>query len=165
MPKIKITKMASAIAQSASRPEHLPAPTPCIKMGAEDLTLAAAEGHVERVQIMLQNGVSPFHSDWEGRTPLHAASAAGHLDVVQVLLEAAPNTARIADPSLRMPLCLAAQNGHISVVSHFVNTGIATVRERSHEWELLHLAAFHGHSELVAWLLENGAQSNKDRRH
>jgi ankyrin repeat protein len=56
---------------------------------------AAQRGHVERVQQLLQMGVSASAADEYGVTPLHEAARNGHTAVVTVLLAAG------ADPNAR----------------------------------------------------------------
>jgi ankyrin repeat protein len=56
---------------------------------------AARRGHVERVQQLLQMGVSARAADEYGVTPLHEAARNGHTKVVAVLLAAG------ADPNAR----------------------------------------------------------------
>ena len=55
-------------------------------VATSELCLAAWEGSVKRVRILVAAGVSPDSADPGGRTALHVAVAEGHTDVVEELL-------------------------------------------------------------------------------
>ena len=57
-----------------------------IKSGAESpIVLAAREGEISIVQLLLQAGDNPNKKDWAGETPLGVASHHNHKEVVQLL--------------------------------------------------------------------------------
>ena len=59
--------------------------------GWSALIYAAKEGHLEVVQLLLQNGAEPNPPDNSSHTALRGASLFGHDEVVQALLEAKAN--------------------------------------------------------------------------
>ncbi|KAJ8127955.1 hypothetical protein O1611_g5681 [Lasiodiplodia mahajangana] len=77
----------------------------------ELLFAAAGEGDTAITQLLLDNGASINHQDYDGHTPLSLAAWIGNEDVVQLLLEygADPN---ITDNEGLTPLQAAIKNGH-----------------------------------------------------
>ena len=49
--------------------------------------LASHYGHLDIVQLLLQNGAAVDHRHNTGLAPIHLASQNGHLDIVQELLD------------------------------------------------------------------------------
>ena len=56
-------------------------------IGSRPLILAAAKGHQEMVELLLDRGAQVNATDYTGWTPLHAAIYGGHAEVVQLLLD------------------------------------------------------------------------------
>ena len=80
-----------------------------------DLNIAAAEGDVDAVESLLQNGVDPDGTDDVGKTAMAMAAMSGQAGVVRLLLEygAAAETGEVGS---RQPLHGAAQGGYADVV-------------------------------------------------
>lgn len=76
-------------------------------VGSRPLILAAAKGHQEMVELLLDRGASVDASDYTGWTPLHAAIYGGHADVVQLLLERGAHYEYAYHWYLASPLALA----------------------------------------------------------
>ena len=53
----------------------------------EQLRLAASNGWVEEVRVLLSEGIDKDCVDGDGWTPLHYAAMNSHVDVVQVLID------------------------------------------------------------------------------
>lgn len=103
--------------------------------------------------------------DDQGRTALHHAAAAGHLEALQLLLELTPEPAEalLADEAGRTPLALAALAGSARCVRALLRTeigGMTVGIEDDAGASPLHLAAGGCFSEVVAALLEAGADAN-----
>ena len=52
------------------------------------MCIAAQEGHVECVRVLLEWGANPTHSDRCGRTPMRVALKSGHASISRLLEEA-----------------------------------------------------------------------------
>ena len=59
------------------------------------LHIAAQNGYLEIVELLLEHGANPNVQDNDGRTPLHYAVENCHVDVARVLLDHG------ADPTIR----------------------------------------------------------------
>ncbi|XP_012723981.2 ankyrin repeat domain-containing protein 50 isoform X1 [Fundulus heteroclitus] len=53
--------------------------------GATALSIAAQEGHVDIVKMLLEKGANPNHIDKYGRSPVKVAGKHGHVTIVQLL--------------------------------------------------------------------------------
>ena len=90
------------------------------------LTIAAQNGHVEVVKILLENHANVDHRDRTGEcTPLIRAARKGNKEVVKLLLK------RNANPNLQSSngnsaLMLAVNNGHVDIVEDLLWAGANT---------------------------------------
>lgn len=130
-------------------------------LGAEALRSAAANGHFEVVELLLDRGadVRLVHHD-DQVTPLHVAAKMGNLDVVKLLLERGANiNAQAKDGS--MPLHRAAFSGYRDIVSLLLDSGAlidATARGGTPLHYILRSASStKAILEILVVLLERGA--------
>jgi len=100
---------------------------------------AAAGGHKDLVQILLDKGVKP-------KTGLIGAAMGGHLDLVQLMLDKGANP--------KMGLMGAAMGGHLNIVKLMFEYG---ANEKD---EALEVASGLGHCDIVQFLLQRGADPN-----
>lgn len=91
---------------------------------------AAEEGHCEVVAWLLEQGAQAYSFDNQGRTPLILASFRGYLEVVRVFTQ------------------------HMDMEPEGLDDG------DNLGWTALHHAARQGHEDVVAWLVERGAQAD-----
>ncbi|KAJ1322975.1 ankyrin repeat domain-containing protein 50 [Microdochium nivale] len=82
--------------------------------GATPLILAAASGHIDIVQMLLQCGADMEARDATGRTPLIGAAIQGHFGTVRALLEVGADSEAV-DSWERMALDCAATTPHKKV--------------------------------------------------
>ncbi|XP_029497434.1 ankyrin repeat domain-containing protein 50-like [Oncorhynchus nerka] len=123
------------------------------------LYLLVLEGHLDMAALIMEKGGVPLESrDGEGRTALHVASWQGNLDAVGLLLShgADPNT---QDGEGRPPLHSVAWRGHVEpgrllLEVRGVNVDLACRQQGA---TALSIAAQEGHANIVAMLLEGGA--------
>ncbi|KAJ8246699.1 hypothetical protein GJAV_G00254410 [Gymnothorax javanicus] len=123
------------------------------------LYLLVLEGRREMAAMLIRKGRAPLESrDSEGRTALHVAAWQGSLEAVGLLLKAGAD-ADARDGEGRPPLHTAAWRGHASVARLLLDSGGASVDRACFQQgaTALCIAAQEGHAELVAVLLERGA--------
>ena len=120
----------------------------CLALGehvsrGDALEGAAAGGHKDLVQILLDKGVSP-------KPGLFGAAMGGHLDLVQLMLDkgAKPN----------MGLRGAAMGGHLNIVKLMFEHG-ADEKDKA-----LASASGFGHCDIVQFLLQRGTDPNDGLR-
>ena len=129
---------------------------------ANELHNEARRGDVEAVRSLLSNGADVFELDNLVGTPLHWAAARGHSEVVRLLLEAGAPIDAIGPTVERFtPLQLAATGGSIAVVEQLLQAGAdLSYGAVDGGGTALHIAAGKGHADVVALLLDVGANSN-----
>lgn len=118
---------------------------------------AAANGHLDVVKLLIENGadVNLKGEAWYG--PLHAAAAKGHIEVVKILLE---NGADVNIFHHNKPLHNAAMNGHIEVAEILLAHGADINAKGTDEASPLHTAVSNNQLAMVKWLLSKGANVN-----
>ncbi|MEW9810211.1 MAG: ankyrin repeat domain-containing protein (plasmid) [Candidatus Symbiodolus clandestinus] len=134
------------------------------------LHFAAEQGHLEMVQLLLNNraDIEARDRNSEGRdnwTPLHLAAKNGHLAVVQELINRGAAVDSL-DRSGSTALQLAAKFNHLKVVQYLVEDRGAdvTVKDKS-GLSIVAWAAKKGHKAMVAYLANQKADINAVDRH
>ncbi|KAF4337488.1 CAMK kinase [Fusarium beomiforme] len=124
--------------------------------GCTPLILAASEGCVNIVEVLLDNGANIEASNLAAYTPLMSAADNGHPSVVSILLERRADV-RSHDHEGRTSLALAARKGHTSTVQFLLSRN-APVHWPNYAGETaLMVAAQFGHTQVVESLLTYGA--------
>jgi ankyrin repeat protein len=137
---------AAALALALSMPAHAGI--------YEDMLVAIKRGSAADVTAILKRGLDPDIVDREGNTLLMLAVRDGNEEILDVLLAARANpNARNAsgDTALR----LAAFRGSLPMVERLVK---ARALVNMPGWTPLIYAAFNGHVDVVAHLLDHGAE-------
>eukprot|EP01104_Vermistella_antarctica_P018357 TRINITY_DN6764_c0_g1_i1.p1 TRINITY_DN6764_c0_g1~~TRINITY_DN6764_c0_g1_i1.p1 ORF type:complete len:1266 (+),score=221.68 TRINITY_DN6764_c0_g1_i1:174-3971(+) len=134
------------------------------------LHLAALDGRIDMIRLLLNFGASVNAKDKNGWTPLHCSAANGHLSTSHRLLGAG------ADPS-------AQTDSGTTPLHYFVRVLVEDEKERSLYFQLLnvmlehkngcgincanasgetplHQACFRGREDAICWLLDNNADVN-----
>lgn len=121
------------------------------------LVIAAENGDMNQLDILLASSNKPDIRDSCRWTPLMKAALNGHLQIVEKLLQHGANP-NLADKGGYTPLHLAASNNHAAIVEHLIKQGaLVDAREHTNGWTPLLWAAKRGHSDSVSKLLELGA--------
>ena len=123
------------------------------------LTTAARNGHLEIVQMLLKNGGGLNKGGISGWISLHHVVAGGHLDVVECLLQKGGNILAKTNLEGKSVLHMAT---HLEMARLLVEQG-ADIHARGYDRSCtpLHVAAGLGQSDIVDYLLNQGADINK----
>ena len=117
------------------------------------LVLAAYSGHTETVRYLVGlPEVDVSHKDNKGFTSLYCAACEKHAAVVEVLIDAGADieTKNYLGRSLQHEACIL---GALSVVRLLVKAGAGVGVTDNQGSTCLYLAAYHGHTETVRYLL------------
>ncbi|XP_033472133.2 uncharacterized protein ankrd50l [Epinephelus lanceolatus] len=125
------------------------------------LYLLVLENRLEKATLLIEKGGVPLESrDSEGRTALHVASWQGLMEMVDLLLKHGAN-ANAQDAEGRPPLHSVAWTGHAEVGRRLLETSGVSIDLACHQRATaLSIAAQEGHANIVAMLLERGANPN-----
>ena len=79
-------------------------------------SVAAANGHLDVVRFLVEQGTDMEKSDKNGWTPLLTATCGDHIEVVRYLLEQGANRDKADSTYGQTSLHLAASYGHLEIV-------------------------------------------------
>ena len=132
--------------------------------GCTPLYWACQEGHIQTVDILLQNGAADSANtpDSYGRTPLSWACETGRVDIVNLLLQnGSADSVNIRGVNGHPPIYHATRCGSIEIVNLLLQNGatesINTAGYGPHGLTPLYWACEMGRLDLVNVLLSNGA--------
>ena len=126
--------------------------------GITPLIVAAGEGQVAAVQLLLDRGADVRANTIVDGTALHAAVSAGQTDVVRLLLKRGAVASAKGMSRSETPLHLCATQGDLNIARMLIDAGapINVRTEQLRETPLMAAAAA-GHADIVRLLLANGA--------
>ncbi|RMJ17991.1 hypothetical protein CDV36_002318 [Fusarium kuroshium] len=135
------------------------------KDGRSPLMMATRMNHVMFVKALLNKGADAKLGDMEGRTALHHAVIQDP-DIVTLLLQYGASSVQ-PDKEKKTPLHLACRLGDLGVVTHLVRGALKSKESinplNEDDRTPLHIAASSGHSAIIEFLLDRGADiSAKD---
>jgi ankyrin repeat protein len=127
-------------------------------LSSSSLHLAAKNGHLMVVIVLLDNGCNIDFVDRDGWTALHYACYSGHESIVLTLIYHGANV-NIMDKNGITPLMIAARNGQhtISEILLFNQADIHATNAKNEN--ALHFAAARGHEMIVQLLVEDGCST------
>ena len=101
---------------------------------------ACEDGHLDAVQLMIEQGTSAWDWDWG----LRAACRGGHMDIIHLMIEKGAN-------AWNWSLRAACQGGHLGIVHMLIEKG-------ANRWDWgLRGACRGGHLNIVHLMMEKGA--------
>ncbi|KAK7066471.1 hypothetical protein SK128_007029 [Halocaridina rubra] len=130
--------------------------------GTTPLILAAANGHVELVRELLEQGAEPNATRHTGTGALFFAAQGGFLDIVNLLLDHGGKINQ-ASKDGGTALIVAAQCGHWDVVQELLRRGADPHSAMKDRATAVFVAAQNGHTSVVRTLLAAGAKANVRR--
>ncbi|OJD18315.1 hypothetical protein AJ78_01628 [Emergomyces pasteurianus Ep9510] len=122
--------------------------------------LAVSLGSLELTKFLCQSGAcvdSPdSDSASEGMRALSIACRSGNLEIAQQLLQfgAQPRILFLGKEYEDSPICIASRMGHAPVVSLLLSNGSSAIEIDEMGWCPILYAAHHGHSQVLAILLQ-----------
>ena len=122
---------------------------------------AAHWNDLELVQLLLGEGADANASNRYGVTPLHQASLVGNPALIEVLVGAGAET-NAAFGTGETPVMTAARTGNVEAIRVLLLNGGSV--DTSEEWRgqtALMWAASEGHTEMAAFLIDQGANVNQ----
>ena len=128
------------------------------RYGDTSLILAARNGHLNVVKLLLSKNPEVNVKNNAGETAIIIPAKKGFLDIVQALVEhgADVNTQQNVGYNA---LLFAALSGKLPVVKYLVEVGRANLQAKTKDCgSPLHNAALNGYLSTVKYLVENGAR-------
>jgi uncharacterized protein len=132
--------------------------------GSTPLLWAAHRGQIEIARALVAAKASVDAANDYGITPLLQASRTGDSAMVDLLLRAGANPSK-AHPEGETPLLAASRTGSVPTVRHLIARDVdVNAAEGFQQTTPLMWAAAEGHRDVVALLLEAGADPNRQGR-
>jgi len=125
------------------------------------LHLAAIDGDIEAMHMLLEQKINVNVKDNIGFTPLHRAAQTGHTKAALLLLESKADVNAL-NKLKSSPLCFAiiAEHNSKELVELFLQHGADISIIDDFHGTVLHWAAYKGNKEALELLLNNGADVN-----
>ena len=124
----------------------------------EGLVDAIKNGDVLAARCFLVRGADPNEGPIPVLgSPLHIASKEGEIEIARILIAHGADT-EARNAADHTPLQMAAICGEVQMAELLVSTGVAIdAKDKGLGWTALHLASYWGKSEVVALLIDLGA--------
>ena len=123
------------------------------------LHAASNEGHLDVVQILVEQGADQNKTTINGETPIAMASFNGHLEVVKYLLEQGSSIEKV-DNDGWTPLNSGVLAGQLEVVQYLLEQGADRDKGNVEGGTPLHHAAHMGDLDILLLLMSYGANLN-----
>ncbi|KAG2700062.1 hypothetical protein I3760_07G216200 [Carya illinoinensis] len=126
--------------------------------GRTALHTAAANGSELCVVLLLEYGADPNIKDSDGSIPLWEAISGRHESVTKLLID---NGAEISSGNVGNYACAAVERNNLELLKDIVQYGGIVTLPNSNETTALHAAVCEGSTEIVKFLLDQGADIDK----
>ncbi|XP_046550762.1 ankyrin repeat domain-containing protein 50-like [Haliotis rubra] len=124
-----------------------------VQCGRTAMMLAAENGHKDVVELLVDTGADVSLVDETGDNILHCACRGGDVEVVQYILSQNMVDINSLGHEKKTPVMLAGQYGHKEVVEVLVKHGAnLSLRDKVGD-NILHLACFKGHVDVVKYII------------
>ncbi|XP_014503345.1 potassium channel AKT1 [Vigna radiata var. radiata] len=128
------------------------------KNGKTALHIAACKGNDHCVLVLVEHGANPNIKDLEGNSPLWEAIKGGHESVMKILLE---NGAEITSDDVVEFARLGIETNNLEIVKEIIERKGEVRESDSKLTTLLHAAVCEGNTEIVKYLIELGADIDR----
>lgn len=116
--------------------------------------------NLQLIQQLIAEGVDLNQRNADGYTVLDNAIIHGHINIVRELIQYGVNIQAQTNTITRPPLYLAVSYGKFEIVKELVRHGVDVNSKFHHEHTALSEAARDGYSQIVDFLIQNGANIN-----
>ena len=123
------------------------------------LAIAARNGHLETVRLLVERGAEVDALTGKGKIALPLAAGEGHVDIVHFLLDSGASI-NATDGREMTALMSAAERGHLEIVNLLLDNGAKFTAINEGDTTALQMAAESGHLEIVRRLLDIGLPVN-----
>ncbi|KAJ6435312.1 hypothetical protein OIU84_000491 [Salix udensis] len=130
--------------------------------GRSALHIAASKGSENCVLLLLDYGVDPNCRDSDGNVPLWEAMLGGHEALAKLLVE---NGASLHHGEVGHFACTAAELNNLNLLKEIVQCGEDVTGTRNNGTTALHVAVCEDNTEIVRFLLDQGADIDKPDAH
>ncbi|GFY96936.1 shaker pollen inward K+ channel [Actinidia rufa] len=124
--------------------------------------IAAAKGSIECVLLLLDYRADPNRKDSEGNVPLWDAIMGGHESVIKLLIN---NGAKISSGDVGQFACFAVEQNNVDLLKDIVHYGGDITLLNSLGTTALHTAISEENTEMVKFLVNQGADIDKPDVH
>ncbi|PSR91820.1 Potassium channel like [Actinidia chinensis var. chinensis] len=130
--------------------------------GRTALHIAASKGSIECVLLLLDYGADPNRKDSEGNVPLWDAIMGGHESVIKLLVN---NGAKISSGDVGQFACFAVEQNNVNLLKAIIRYGGDITLLNSLGTTALHTAISEENTEMVKFLVDQGADIDKPDVH
>ncbi|XP_075985589.1 uncharacterized protein LOC142982790 [Anticarsia gemmatalis] len=126
------------------------------KKGLTVLHAAVRAKWIDGVYITINAGASVLEKADDGEFPIHSAAATGDVFVLREIITATESAIDIINQNGQTALFVAIIHNHVEAVKMLVRYGASLEVTLPNNQSILHVAAQHGFTEILAFLLNDG---------
>jgi ankyrin repeat protein len=129
-----------------------------------NLLLAAKDGHIDIVKLLIDKGADVNAKSSNGWTALMLASETGYIDIAKLLIDKGADV-NAKSSNGWTALMLASKAGHIDIVKLLIDKGVDVNTNRDIGTTALVSASGAGHIDVVKLLIDKGVDVNAKDNH